>query len=99
MVERHLARFEVDEGNLGMVQRLRRIVDGTLAPTRYDRPFYTHELREFVRYRRLGWPDGVPADVDAARTLWNNTHTAALEDYGVDERGPVHPLYHPDYQP
>ena len=47
-----------------------------------------------MRYRRLGWRTGQPLDHEAARTLWNDTHTATLEDYGLNERGD--PLYHPD---
>lgn len=97
VVERHLSRFDADPSNTGMVQRLRDVADGRLEPTDWDRNFYTHELREFVRYRRLGWPDGAPEDPDAAHTLWENTHTATLEDYGLSDRRPGSPLYHPDH--
>ena len=96
VVERHVGRFESDVDNAGMVQRLRDIADGKLQPTAWDENFYTHELREFVRYRRLGWPDGEPADGDAARVIWNNTHTATLEEYAL--RGRVEDLYHPHWR-
>lgn len=96
VVERHLARFPADQDNAGMVQRLREVAAGTLEPTGWDQRFYTHELREFVRYRRLGWPDSEPADGEAARTLWNDTHTATLEDYGL--KGRITDLYHPDWR-
>lgn len=100
-VARHLARFdadlpEPDPANAGMVGRLRAIADGALAPAPWDRNFYTHELREFVRYRRRGWPDGRPANKDARHTLWENTHTATLEDYRLNERDD--PLYHPQWR-
>jgi hypothetical protein len=75
-----------------MIERLRAITAERLEPTPIDRRFYTHELREFVRYRTLGYENGTPADPEAAHMLWNNTHTATLEDYGL----PATPdaLYH-----
>jgi RHS repeat-associated protein len=96
-VERHVARFGPDAPNKGMVQRLRDIEAGNLKPTQADLNFYSHELRESVRYRRLGFANGQPPDADAARELWNNTHTAALEDYLLRE-GPDVP-YHPSGAP
>jgi hypothetical protein len=48
--------------------------------TQTDLNFYTHELREYARYRALGYPAGQPIDPDAAYRLWNNAHTASLED-------------------
>lgn len=95
VVERHVERFGPDPSNAGMVRRLHDIADGKIKPTKWDKNFYGHELREFVRYRRLGWPDGAPESPDAQLTLWNNTHTAALEDYGLNER--LNSLYHPDW--
>ncbi|QDT00865.1 hypothetical protein [Adhaeretor mobilis] len=77
-----------------MTQRLRDIADGKLSPTRYDRNFYIHELRESVRYRRLGHRTGAGNDYD----LWNNAHTGTLEDYRLpdfDANGNRTP-YHPD---
>lgn len=94
VVERHLSRFGPDEANQTMLQRLRDIEAGRIEPTQSDLNFYTHELREFVRYRRLGWEEGQPLDPEAARNLWNDTHTATLEDYGLREGPGV--LYHPD---
>jgi len=77
-----------------MLERLRAIADERIEPTPVDRGFYTHELREYVRYRRLGYESGTPANPEAAHTLWNNAHTATLEDY----RLPATPsaLYHPE---
>ncbi len=41
----------------------------------------SHELRESVRDRRLGFPTGAGDDYE----LWNNAHTATLQDYiGAD---------------
>ncbi|HEY2785794.1 MAG TPA: hypothetical protein VGJ05_12565 [Fimbriiglobus sp.] len=76
-----------------MVQRLRDIAAGKLQPTQVDLNFYSHELREFVRYRQLGWRTGQPLGDDAMHELWNNTHTATLEDYMLREGPGV--LYHP----
>ncbi len=48
-----------------MVNRLRSIANEEIAPTQVDRNFYSHELREFVRYRSLGWKSGLPTDQNA----------------------------------
>ncbi|HEY1354334.1 MAG TPA: SpvB/TcaC N-terminal domain-containing protein [Ktedonobacteraceae bacterium] len=97
VVERHLARFGSDPQNAASIQRLRDIAAGRTAATQADLNFYTHELREFVRYRNLGFPSGVPASEAQAHALWNNAHTAALEDYGL--RQGVGVLYHPSTYP
>jgi hypothetical protein len=89
-VEGHLARFGPDEANAGMVDRLRRISAGKLDATSSDLNFYTHELRESVRYRQLGHRTGAGDDYD----LWNNAHTGTLEDYNLKEGPGV--LYHPE---
>ena len=90
VIERHLSRFGYDADNAKMISRLREISSGRLAPTSHDLNFYAHELREFVRYRRLGHPSGNPG-----HEVWNNAHTATLEEYGVNELVRPHPLYHP----
>lgn len=93
-IRRHTDRFgEVPENN-EMIQRLEQIQRGELAATDADRRFYTHELREYQRYQNLGIPDGV----DPGHEVWNNTHTAALEDYQLidfDSNG-QHNLYTPE---
>lgn len=99
IVNRHLERFEFDEANQVMVERLRRIAAKELKATRQDLNFYAHELRENVRYKLLGFPGGEPTDKAEARKLWNNAHTATLEDYGITEDTSDklnNPLYHPD---
>jgi hypothetical protein len=80
-----------------MVQRLREIAAGKSQPTQTDLNFYSHELREFVRYRQLGWRIDQPSGADAAYDLWNNAHTATLEDYLLREGPGV--LYHPSVMP
>jgi hypothetical protein len=95
VVEGHVSRFGPDSANSLMIDRLRRISRGELQATAQDLNFYSHELREFVRYRRLGWKNGVPADSDAAMNLWRQAHTGTLGDYNL----PLHAdelLYHPD---
>jgi hypothetical protein len=95
MVERHVGRFGADKANAVMVGRLRDVATGKLEATQQDMNFYTHEIREFVRYRRLGWERGVPSNPDEALNLWRQAHTASLDDYGLplnsDEL-----IYHPD---
>ena len=94
VVERHMSRFGSDLANAVMIERLRAIANESIEPTPVDKAFYTHELREYVRYRKLGYESGTPTDPEAAHALWNNAHTATLEDYGL----PATPgaLYHPD---
>ena len=92
VVERHVSRFQPDEANNFMIERLRRIAQGSLEPTEWDLNYYTHELREYVRYRRLGWESGIPKDPMEAHRLWNNAHTATLEDYRLN--GDM--LYYPE---
>lgn len=97
VVGQHVARFGPDSANQTMIERLRDIAAGRLRATKADLNFYTHELREFVRYRRQGFPIGAGDDYD----LWNNAHTAALEDYGLreldDDGNRI--LFHPDAWP
>jgi hypothetical protein len=96
-VERHIGRFGNDEANQFMVNRLRRIARGEIEPAQYDLNYYSHELREFVRYRRQGFATGAGDDYD----LWNNVHTATLEDYGLQEldANRNRNLFHPDAWP
>ncbi|MGB6059536.1 MAG: hypothetical protein WBF71_14860, partial [Microthrixaceae bacterium] len=97
LVETHLRRFTsggpLDGPEQGMLDRLRRISGGALDPTDYDRAFYTHELRELVRYRRAGFPGGQPRVGDYE--LWDALHTASLRDYGITRAGAPTTLYHP----
>ncbi|NET39573.1 MAG: hypothetical protein F6K19_47700 [Cyanothece sp. SIO1E1] len=92
-VEQHLSRFGPDPQNQAQLRRLREIASGGLEPTQADLNNYTHELREFLRYKNLGYETGVPSNPDAAARLWNNTHTATLEEFGLREGFGV--LYHP----
>jgi hypothetical protein len=96
VVEEHAARFGPDAANHYMIGRLRGIVNGEISPTAVDRNFYSHELREYVRYRRLGWKSGKPADTNASYNLWNNAHTATLEEYRIIGPNTNSQLYHPE---
>ena len=93
-VIRHVSRFDPYKPNERMIERPRKIADNTLEPSEWDLNFYTHELREYERYTNLGYPSGVPNNQDEAARLWNNAHTATLEDYGLNDSM----LYHPDAQ-
>ena len=97
-VERHLARFGGGDAEAAMLARLKRIAKGEIAATPEDKAFYAHELRESVRYRKAGWATGQPADDAAAYDLWNNLHSATLEDYRLRERDAFQrsPLFHAD---
>lgn len=96
VVRKHVDRFGQDDANDFMIDRLGKISRGEIPAEQVDLNFYTHELREFVRYRKLGWESGVPKSPNEAYRLWNNTHTATLEDYRLNEKMTLHPLYHPD---
>ena len=97
LVEAHVRRFNpVGEAELRMVERLRGIATQTLVAEPVDLRFYTHELREYLRYKKLGYPTGQPADPDQAYELWNNAHTATLEDYKLKEGFSV--LFHPSVE-
>ena len=79
-----------------MISRLNKIKNGDITITDFDKRYYTHELEEYARYQNMGYPTGVPSNADEAADLWNNTHTASLESYSVNEVN--QPLYHPDAQ-
>lgn len=91
-VKLHAGRFAESDANNVMIDRLEKILKGELQPTDTDKRFYTHELRELERYRNLGIKDGTIPDNQGE--VWNNTHTATLEDYKINERN--EPLYTPD---
>ncbi|HDL6961987.1 TPA: S-type pyocin domain-containing protein [Yersinia enterocolitica] len=88
-VKLHTKRFGELEDNKLMIERLERILTGELTATDIDKRFYTHEIRELERYRAIGVSDGVND-----KSVWNDAHTATLEDYKVNER--TQPLYTPE---
>lgn len=92
IVEKHISRFDPDPGNDFMVSRLKKIANSEIPPEKVDLNYYTHECREYQRYCNLGWETGRPADDIESYDLWNNTHTATLEDYRITGDD----LYHPD---
>ncbi|HGJ5899836.1 MAG TPA: klebicin D activity protein, partial [Arsenophonus apicola] len=91
-VKLHTSRFGDAPENRVMIDRLEKISQGKLQATDIDKRFYTHEIRELERYRNLGIKDGtLPDNYDE---VWNNTHTATLEDYKINEK--TQPMYTPD---
>ena len=64
-----------------------------MEPTSYDLNFYTHELDEAGRYARLGFgpESGVDLGSPEMYDVWNDVHTAALEDYGISGADLFHP--------
>ena len=91
-LEKHLSRFGSDQLNAAMVERLKAISKGTLEATDYDLRFYTHELREYVRFRKAGYAFG-----EYPSELYYIEHEATVVDYGI-QYGPQtkYELYHPD---
>jgi hypothetical protein len=78
-VKLHVARFNQSDANDIINQRLERILKGDLNFTDTDLRYYTHELRELERYRNFGYSDDTSPSEES--TIWNNAHTATLEDY------------------
>jgi hypothetical protein len=75
-----------------MLERLEKILNGTMSATDTDKRFITHELRGLERFRALGIADRIlPDDRGEA---WNNTHTATLEDFQLKSEGEL--LYTPE---
>ncbi|WP_231510216.1 hypothetical protein [Fischerella sp. PCC 9605] len=86
IVKAHVSRFNpIGDEEMRMVERLRKIAAGELIAEPVDLRFYSHELREYLRYKKLDFQTGQPNDPDEAYELWNNAHTATLEDYGLKE--------------
>ena len=85
----HLQRFTgggpLEAPEQAMLDRLTSIAAGDMEPTSYDLNFYTHELDEAGRYARLGFGPESGVDIGSPEMydVWNNVHTAALEDYGI----------------
>ncbi|PMY59859.1 colicin transporter [Pseudomonas sp. FW305-25] len=89
LVKLHTRRFPPSDANKIMTARLERILRGEIPITDVDKRFYTHEIRELERYRALGIADGI--DPDDGGIIWNNTHTATLEDYKLKD---THDLFY-----
>lgn len=78
-VKLHIARLNQSDANDIMIQRLEDILSGHRTHSDTDLRYYTHEIRELERYRAFGYSDNTsPSDESP---IWNNAHTAALEDY------------------
>ncbi|WP_211338546.1 hypothetical protein [Flavobacterium dankookense] len=105
VVKKHLSRFETDIWNERMIDRLERVFKNEIELTDFDKRFFTHETREFERYKVLGHEKTTYLDMSEKdfAELWENTHSATLEDYKVFEKiryddKTIHSLYHPDVQ-
>jgi hypothetical protein len=96
-VAAHLRRFtggsSLDAPEQGMLDRLMSIASGAMKPTSYDLNFFTHELDEAGRYAQLGFgpESGVDLGSSEMYEVWNDAHTAALEDYGISDAGLFYP--------
>jgi hypothetical protein len=96
-VAAHLRRFTgggpLDTPEQGMLDRLTSTAAGAMEPTSYDLNFYTHELDEAGRYAELGFgpESGVDLGSSEMYEVWNDVHTAALEDYGIPDTDLFHP--------
>jgi flagellar biosynthesis GTPase FlhF len=82
-VKLHIARLDQSDANDIMIQRLEKILNGQMAVTDTDLRYYTHEIRELERFRALGLSDTFKPDKELP--LWNNAHTATLEDFKLQD--------------
>ena len=96
-----MSRLEYDDWNIRMIDRLEKVEKGQIPITEFDKRFYTHEIREFERYKKLGYENtnhkNIPDEV------WDNAHAATLEDYKLHEKmkfenNEIYSLFHPDVQ-
>ncbi|WP_193786561.1 hypothetical protein [Kordia jejudonensis] len=96
IVKKHLSRFDKTAANTKMINRLESVERGDIEITDWDKRFYTHEIREYDRYKNLGYEK--TKNVDIPEEVWNNTHTATLEDFKLSEfnQNGIDNLYHPD---
>ncbi|MCF4994097.1 colicin transporter [Pseudomonas syringae] len=78
-VKLHIARLDQSDANDIMIRRLEKIMSGYMEPSDTDLRYYSHEIRELERFRALGLKDGFKPDKESS--LWNNAHTATLEDF------------------
>ncbi|EJM02123.1 MULTISPECIES: S-type pyocin domain-containing protein [unclassified Pseudomonas] len=83
IVKLHTSKFPDSDANKIMIDRLERFFRGELEVTDTDKRFYTHEIREFERLKALGYDDTEMPDKDSS--VWNNVHTATLEDYKLKD--------------
>lgn len=83
LVKLHTSRFPSSDANKVMIDRLERILKGELDITDTDKRYYTHEIRELERFRALGYNDSEIPDENSP--IWNNVHTATLEDYKLKD--------------
>jgi hypothetical protein len=96
-VAAHLQRFtgggSLQAPEQGMLDRLASIAAGDIEPTCCDLNFFTHELDESSRYAQLGFGPESGVDLGSAEMyeVWNDVHTAALEDYGISDADLFHP--------
>ena len=69
--------------------------------TDFDKRFYTHELTEFDRFKKLGFENQNINDIP--EWVWDNAHAASLEDFALHELTDfngetIRSLYHPSVQ-
>ena len=83
LVKLHTSRFPSSDANKVMIGRLEKILKGELDITDTDKRYYTHEIRELERFRALGYNDSEIPDENSP--IWNNVHTATLEDYKLKD--------------
>jgi len=96
-VAAHLQRFTgggpLQAPEQGMLGRLASIAADDMEPTPYDLNFFTHELDEASRYAKLGFGPESGVDLGSAEMyeVWNDVHTATLEDYGISDADLFYP--------
>ena len=83
IVKKHLSRFEEIPANIKMIKRLEEIEANKIKITDYDKRFYTHEIREFERFKKLGHENTHITKLP--KNLYDDAHSATLEDFKIYE--------------
>jgi hypothetical protein len=84
MVKNHMYSFGSSKQNQLQMQRFEDILSDKIKPTKRDLDTYAHELRESLRYKRIKYRNGDDPNQDYQ--IWNDNHTATLEDYGLSQK-------------
>ena len=81
-----------------MIKRLEEIEANKIKITDYDKRFYTHETREFERYKSLGHENSLQKEIPDE--IYENAHSATLEDFKLNEiqYDGKRTLYHPEIE-
>ena len=92
VVERHISRFQSEDANNFMIERLRRIAQISLKLTERDLNYHYARIEGICQIQAFGGREsGVPKDSMEAHRLWSNMHAVTPKDYRLNSNIPYHP--------